>query len=218
MQCLPLAKLWLTIHLGGILSILHHPSIPSTHQPSISAFPLREKIYNCQKPGSLFKVLQGHSYDVSWGQEGQEVVGIIWQFALLVITLSCPLTWLYIWFCFVINILLIWKPCKRLLLSPHKYLWLSVAVSLPSASLVIKVTDYCLWVIDGASNAPICCAFCLPSFLDICHIRFMTLELDSSLGFIFPKPYPLQKFPLLYSKDNPSYSFYLKHIQWQWAH
>lgn len=119
---------------------------------------------------------------------------------------------------FFMNILLIWKPCKRLLLSPHKYLWLSVAVSLPSASLVIEVADYCLWVIDGASNAPICCAFYLPSFLDICHIRFMTLELDSSLRFIFPKPYPLQKFSLLYSKDNPSYSFYLKHIQWEWTH
>lgn len=25
MECSPMAKLWLTIHLGGILSILHHP-------------------------------------------------------------------------------------------------------------------------------------------------------------------------------------------------
>ena len=163
-------------------------------------------------------MLEGHSYDVSRGQEWQEVVGIIWQFALLLITLSSPLTWLYIWFYFVIDILLIWKPYKGVLLSPHKCLWLSVAVSLPSASLAIKVTDYCLWVIDGASNAPICCAFYLPSSLDICHIRFMTSELDSSLGFIFPKPYPLQKFSLLYSKDYPSYSFCLKHIQWEWTH
>lgn len=92
MYCLPLAKLWLTVHLAGILSILHHCHLPSTHPPSISAFPLREKIYNCQKPSSLFKVLQGHSYHISrsWKEGQKEVVGIIWRFALPVISLSSP--------------------------------------------------------------------------------------------------------------------------------
>lgn len=35
-QGLSLAKLWLTIHLGGSLSILHHPNLLSILQPSIS--------------------------------------------------------------------------------------------------------------------------------------------------------------------------------------
>jgi hypothetical protein len=40
-QGLSLAKLWLTIHLGGSLSILHHPNLPSILQPSISTFRVR---------------------------------------------------------------------------------------------------------------------------------------------------------------------------------
>lgn len=135
---------------------VNSPSPQSTFHLPIINFCLRENIYHCQKPSSLFEVLQSHSYHISrdWREGQKEVGGIIWQVAFLIISFYSPLTWLCTWFTSILLGLWIWKPHSGPLLSSHKHLHLPVAISLPSASLISGITDHCLWVIDGSSSGP----------------------------------------------------------------
>jgi hypothetical protein len=57
---------------------INSPSPQSTFHSLTINFHLQDKIYSCQKPNSLFEMLQGHSYHLSIKERTEEGVGIIW--------------------------------------------------------------------------------------------------------------------------------------------